>query len=330
MTSVRPSGADRDLIRDIALTGGDLDRLGHRRTDLEWLLASETDPSTRHVWLHQSRVLIVDAESLEVAHANTLAPALAEQHASVFLGIDVEGTAYFGHLIDDSYDSDGLEDSAESVGGTGVRRWVGLREIGAGLADRDAALVATTLALANWHASHRHCPRCGSGTQIVNAGWARQCPTDESIHFPRTDPSVIMLVRDDEDRALLGRREDWPPGWFSTLAGFVEAGESAESAVVREVAEETSVLVDPESLVYLGSQPWPFPSSLMLGYHARALDTRIDVDGEEISEARWFSREGLAAACADGTVRLPPSVSISRRLVERWYGDELPSTWARP
>lgn len=324
MANVGAGDLDRSFIRNIALTGGDLDRLGHRRTDEIWLAATLADASARHVWMHRGRVLVIDEGVVGVSHLGSVVEVAAESRTVVLLGTDVAGTTYFGHVLPGEIDSMGDEVTDD------VRRWVGLREIGTVISDRDAALVATTLALANWHEGHLHCPRCGGPTRAINAGWARQCIADQSIHFPRTDPSVIMLVRDDQDRALLGRREDWPPGWFSTLAGFVEAGESAESALVREVAEETSVIVDPESLVYLGSQPWPFPASLMLGYHARAADPRVDVDGDEIAEARWFSREELAAACADGTVRLPPSVSISRRLVQRWYGDDLPTHWDRP
>jgi NAD+ diphosphatase len=143
---------------------------------------------------------------------------------------------------------------------------------------------------------------------------------------------VIVLVRDRDDRALLGRQARWAEGWFSTLAGFVESGESAEAAVRREVHEESGVVIadGPDDLRYLGSQPWPFPCSLMLGYHAWTDDPRIQVDGVEIAEARWFTRDELAAACTSGDVRLPPPVSIARRLVERWYGAELPGDWSRP
>ena len=140
---------------------------------------------------------------------------------------------------------------------------------------------------------------------------------------------VIVLITDDADRALLGRRAEWPEGWYSTLAGFVEAGESAELTVVREMAEEAGVTVD--RLDYLGSQPWPFPASLMLGYRARMADGSPDPvpDGEEITEVRWFTREQMREGCDSGTVRIPPSVSIARRLVEHWYGGPLPASASR-
>lgn len=190
----------------------------------------------------------------------------------------------------------------------------------------------TAVALDNWLRTHTRCPRCGTETVFHDAGWSRRCPADGTDHFPRTDPAVIVLVRDRDDRALLGRQVRWPEGWFSTLAGFVEAGESAEAAVRREVQEESGVVVSSatDDLWYLGSQPWPFPCSLMLGYHAWTDDPTVAVDGEEIGEARWFTRDELADACASGEVRLPPPISIARRLVERWYGAELPGDWSRP
>ena len=206
-----------------------------------------------------------------------------------------------------------------------------LRLVGADLVDDEAAIATTAVALAQWHASHQHCPQCGSRMSQAEAGWALLCPADESVHYPRTDPAVIVLIRDDAKRALLGRRADWPDGWFSTLAGFVEAGETAERTLVREVAEEAGITVDPDRIVYRGSQPWPFPRSLMLGYHAWAGgDLTPKPDGTEIAEARWFTRSELLEALETGDVRLPPRVSIARRLVEDWYGRTLPGSWSRP
>lgn len=208
---------------------------------------------------------------------------------------------------------------------------VSLRLIGAELSDVEAALATTAVALAQWHRTHAFCPRCGSPTTIADAGWSRSCLADGSSHFPRTDPAVIVLVRDPSDRALLGRRADWPTGWYSTLAGFVEAGESAEHTLRREVFEEAGIVIDPDRMRYRGSQPWPFPGSLMLGFHAWSVDARPPIpDGEEIAEARWFSRADIARLAADGTVRIPPRVSIARHLIEDWYGAELPGDWSRP
>lgn len=207
-----------------------------------------------------------------------------------------------------------------------------LREIGAELSDEEAAWATTAVALAQWHARSQHCPDCGSATELTTAGWARACRAQNRQIFPRTDPAVIVLCRDHADRALLGRRSDWPQGWMSTLAGFVEAGESSEQAVVREVAEEVGVLIDPNRLRYRGSQPWPFPASLMLGYHAWSVEPtpQPTPDGTEIVETRWYSREEMATLCVAGDLRLPPRVSIARRLIEDWFGGTLPGQWSRP
>jgi NAD+ diphosphatase len=201
-----------------------------------------------------------------------------------------------------------------------------LREAGAFLDDREAGIAVHAIGLANWHATHPRCARCGAATEIADAGHLRRCPECEAQHFPRSDPAIIVLVLDDQDRALLGRGANWPPGRYSTLAGFVEPGESLEAAVRREVLEETGVVVG-EQIRYAGSQPWPFPSSLMLGFYARADSTTIDVDGDEIADARWFARDALQQVIDAGGVRLPGAVSISRRLIEGWYGAELPGQW---
>ena len=200
----------------------------------------------------------------------------------------------------------------------------GLREVGAALTDRDAGLLVHAVGVLNWHAVHSHCPRCGAPTESVRGGAVRRCTADGSEHFPRTDPAVIVLITDGGDRAVLGRQAVWPERRYSTLAGFVEPGESAEQAVVREVGEEAGIAV--RDVVYRGSQPWPFPSSLMLGYRAIC-----DPDAEprprdgELEDARWFTRDQLAAAGAwagrAGPVLLPPSVSIASRLIGDWVAE---------
>ena len=205
-------------------------------------------------------------------------------------------------------------------------RPAGLREAAALLNDRDAGLFTHAVALANWHSTHTHCPRCGTPTVTVAAGHAQRCPADGSEHFPRIDPAVIMLVTDPDDRCLLARNRRWPERRVSILAGFVEPGESAEQAVAREVREETGIVVT--QVRYAGSQPWPMPQSLMLGFRAVAageLDLRVDDD--EIAEAHWYSREELRSALAAREILLPPPVSIAHRLIESWYGEELPGVW---
>ncbi|MGH3355848.1 MAG: NAD(+) diphosphatase, partial [Nocardioidaceae bacterium] len=205
-------------------------------------------------------------------------------------------------------------------------RMAGLREIGPRLGDRDAGLVTHAVAMANWHRVHRHCPRCGGLLVSESGGHVRRCRDCERQQFPRTDPAVIMLLTDDRGRCLLGHNVRSPrERAFSTLAGFVEPGESLEHAVRREILEEVGVEVG--EVTYAGSQPWPLPASLMMGFFAHALSTDVVVDGDEISEARWFSRADLLAATESGEVVLPGHISIARRLIESWYGGSLPGTW---
>lgn len=188
-----------------------------------------------------------------------------------------------------------------------------LRDVGALLSDRDAGLLVHAVGLANWHAAHPYCPRCGAPTVSRRGGATRVCSQDGSEQFPRTDPAMIVLVTDGADRCVLGRQAIWPAGRYSTLAGFVEPGESAEQAVVREVREETGIVV--RDVVYKASQPWPFPASLMLGFHAICEPDAVPVavDGE-LEDARWFSKDELR----DGTAMLPTPVSIAHKLITDW------------
>lgn len=186
------------------------------------------------------------------------------------------------------------------------------------LDDRDAGLASTAVGLAAWHPRHPRCPRCGAPTVPVLGGWVRRCTVDGSDHYPRTDPAVIMAVTDDEDRLLLGHAPQWPERRFSTLAGYVEPGESLEAAVRREVGEEVGIEIG--DVTYQGSQPWPFPASLMLAFTARARSTTVRVDGVELTEARWFTRTELAEAVRSGAVLLPTHTSVARALIHDWFG----------
>ena len=225
-----------------------------------------------------------------------------------------EGAIYLG-------EADGVPyaavrgDRRLTVGGRPVDTWAGLRDLGADLDDLDAGLLAEAIAMVEWHARHRFSPLSGARTTIERAGWVQRDPETGAELFPRTDPAVIMLVHDGGDRCVLGRQAVWPPGRFSILAGFVEPGESAEDAVAREVAEEVGLTVT--DIRYVGSQPWPFPQSLMLGYTARAEgDLTLRLDPTEIEEARWFTRAELRSGA--GPQALPPAVSIARHIIDRW------------
>jgi NAD+ diphosphatase len=286
---------------DLALARAAVDRAAHRRTDESWLAVAWADPATRVLRVAQGRAAVAgDPPALVLG-----GPVDVPDDRRFFLGVDDGGAAYFAAEVGEPDES-----------------FQGLREVGALLGNRDAGLLVQAVALANWHAAHTHCPRCGAPTVVAAGGHLRRCERDGSEHYPRTDPAVIMAVVDREDRILLGRQVSWPEGRFSTLAGFVEPGESLEAAVRREVAEEVGLAVG--EVGYLGSQPWPFPASLMLGFRARAETTEVHrVDGE-IAEARWFTRDGLREAIRRGEVRPSPSISISRRLIEHWYGEPLP------
>jgi NAD+ diphosphatase len=308
----------------LALSRSAVDRATDRRTDTAWLAEAWADPRSRVLVVRDAQALVrtVDGQ-LELVFVS---PADAPEGTRFFLGVDAAGVAYFG--VSGSAELEPAGRSADSD-----VKPMALRQAGALLSDRDAGLMTHAVALAYWHDTHTHCPRCGAATVPSPAGHLTTCPVDGTEHFPRLDPAVIMLVIDPDDRLMLARNALWPKGRMSVVAGFVEPGESAEHAVAREVYEETSIVVG--EVRYLGSQPWPMPRSLMLGFEARAdSGQQITVDEEEIGEARWFTRAGLRAAIDAGELGLAPTSSIARRLIEYWYGEELPdepsSFWIRP
>jgi NAD+ diphosphatase len=298
----------------LALSRSVLDRAADRRRDAEWLEKAWAAPDTQVALVAKDKLAVnEDRSSLQL-----VPPTTAPDGLRIFLGIDREagagqsadGRAVFAVLVDEEPDE----------------QYASLREFGGVLNDRETGIAVNVVGLSNWHAVHTHCANCGEHTVVVEAGHVRECPECGLHHFPRSDPAIIVLVTDDEDRALLGRSPNWPPGRFSTLAGFVEPGESLEAAVRREVLEESGVVIG-DDVYYAGSQPWPMPSSLMLGFYARATGFDIEVDEDEIVDARWFSRDDLRAAIEAGDVAVPGSISISRRLIEGWYGEELSGSW---
>jgi NAD+ diphosphatase len=192
-----------------------------------------------------------------------------------------------------------------------------LREIGGDLDEMQMELALHTVALSNWHNTHPHCARCGAQTSVAMGGAIRTCDKDKSEHYPRTDSAVIVLVRDADDRILLGRQAIWPEGRFSCFAGFLEPGETFEQCVQREVYEESGVAV--REINYLGSQPWPFPASIMISFEAITDFPQVArPDGEEIVEIKWLSRAELNKQVSDGLLSLPPIMSVSRKMIDRW------------
>jgi NAD+ diphosphatase len=287
------------------LSGGTHDRSGTLRLDSAALERIWTDPRTQVLRVHDGAVaLLADGSDLACVPPGAVDP----RAARYFLGTSPLGVPYFA------------VDGPFQVGPD--ERAAGVRELPVDLAPAASGLFAHAIGLSNWHARHGFCPKCGSPTTVTAAGHVRVCTRCGTEHYPRNDPAVIMLVVDDDDRCLLGHNPAWPPGRFSTLAGFVEPGESLEQAVIREVHEEVGVRVD--DVRYEGSQPWPFPASLMLGFRAHASDPKLRIDVSEITEARWFSRDELVAAGQRREVLMPGAISIARWLIEGWFGGPLP------
>ncbi len=261
------------------------------------------------------RVLTVDEHRTVPVHEDGTGPRLVwDEQPSLPVG-----AVYLG-------EHDGVHfaavrgERALTVNGRAVDQWTGLREVGADLDDLEAGLLAQAIGILEWHERNRYSPLSGTETTIEQAGWVQRDPATGALLFPRTDPAVIMLIHDGGDRCVLGRQAVWPPGRFSILAGFVEPGESAEGAVAREIAEEVGLQVT--DVRYVGSQPWPFPQSLMLGFVARVDgDDTLRVDEDEIEEARWFTREELRSG--NGPRALPPPVSIARHILDRWIDGDL-------
>ena len=295
-------------------SGPYVDRASELRKDPAWVAAALADPSTFFVPVWRLRNLVragdapgaVFVEHAAVAHAlvetDALVPDAAPGARAILLG-RFEGRACFAVEVDGD-EPPSLAAAAE---------FADLRVAGAQLPSAEAGLLAYARAMVYWRQRHRWCGTCGEATAPASAGHVMRCTACGTDYFPRIDPAIIVLISDG-GRALLGRQAAWPPGRYSTIAGFVEPGESLEDAVAREVREETGVEID--EVQYHSSQPWPFPSSLMVGFLATADATRgVRVDGDELQDARWFTR----AEIASGTPVLPPPQSISYRLLAEWY-----------
>jgi NAD+ diphosphatase len=301
----------------LVLSRGEVDRSGLLRTDEAWLAAAWANPQTRVLVVQKAQAVIrLAGDGAELVFVD---PDQAPDGVRFLLGVAPDGTIYFG--VDGP-----LPDPAAPDGDGAEVRPAHLREAGPLLSNRDAGLLTHAVAVANFHDTHHFCPNCGEPSEPVSSGHARRCTVEGTDEFPRVDPAMIVLVTDPADRCLLARNAAWPPTRVSILAGFVEAGESAEQAVVREVGEEVGIAVD--RVRYLGSQPWPMPQSLMLGFRAEAAaGQELRTDDDEITEAHWFSRAELAQAIANGTIRLPAPVSIAHQIIRSWYGRDIDSSW---
>jgi NAD+ diphosphatase len=287
------------------LAGPYLERAAHRRKDEAHVRAALANPETLFVPVWQTRSSILRQDDVVAAYFVSGAQAFDHLDSSDFVLLgEFRGQAVFAVGL--SGERPQLTDPAID--------FQDLRMLAGALPPEEAGLLAYARAMIHWRETHRFCGRCGSPTQASDSGHVLRCSNEacRSQQFPRIDPAVIVLVTDGE-RALLGRQAEWPPGRYSTIAGFVEPGESLEDAVAREVREETGVEVD--TVDYHSSQPWPFPSSLMLGFTAHASSTDIQRLDDELEDVRWWTR----AEIAGGAVALPITHSISFRLVEDWY-----------
>lgn len=284
-----------------------IDRSAAEREIPDALAVLAREPGARVLLLRRGRAPLGDTGALIFVPADAIGTDAIDSGGIVaFLGRDDAGPVLLSLLEED--------DAApiEPAGG-----WAELRDVGGALEPVDAAFFVEALSLARWIRDAPFCPACGTRTELRNAGWSRHCPACGREHFPRTDPAVIVAVTDGT-RLLLGSNAAWPAGRYSCFAGFVEAGESAEETLVREIEEESGVRI--AALEYVGSQAWPYPRSLMLGYLASVEDSdAARPDGSEIVDVRWFEPDEIARALAgEGDVTLPGPSSISRGLIELW------------
>ncbi len=304
MTPIRAS-------RPNTYTGSPLDRAADRREDAAWIAAALEHDDTLFVPLWRGRTLIRGLaegrpEAVFLSRAAGGGPGVADGTAWAFLGLAGARPVFAVETV-----TAGDEPPPPAGGGA----FTDVRAVAGAQPEPEAAILAHARGLLHWRSRHRFCGACGGACEAGSAGHVMLCRACGSSHFPRTDPAVIMLVHDG-DRALLGHSGRFPAGtMYSTLAGFVEPGESLEEAVAREVMEETGVRVGPAH--YHSSQPWPFPASLMLGFYAAARSQEITIDPAELQDARWFTRAQLRDPEAHG-FSLPRPESIARRLIEDW------------
>ena len=299
MSTLKPISAPLDRASELRSDEAALDRL--------WSTAKIIRVSNSKLATDGKSLLFLSATEVE----ELIASKVFTSGDKYFLGIDTASkVTYFAWDCDEV----GL-----SAGETSTEGLASLRELGGTLDEFELGISMQATALSNWHRSHPHCSKCGAETKSTLGGSVRVCVKDQSQHHPRTDSAVIVLVKDKDDRILLGHQPIWPDGRFSTFAGFLEPGETFEQCVEREVFEESGVKVN--EIKYLGSQPWPFPASIMIAFSAVVDDpSTAKADGVEITEVRWFSRAELKSSVADGSLLLPPTISVARKMIAMWFG----------
>ena len=296
----------------MVFAGSPLDRASQLRRNGSWLRARMDAPGSRYLAFWKLQALLRTGSEPGIAWANRdIREASAERTGVILLGV-ADDVAHF------AVDVSGLEKPERELGLGGLAQFGDVRAAAGRLPAGEAAILAHGRSLIDWHQNHGFCSKCGEPTVLADAGHMRVCEDCDAEHFPRTNPVVIMVVSDGQ-RCLLGRQTGWPPGMYSALAGFVEPGETVEEAVRREVKEEAGIEVG--DVDYFGSQPWPFPSSLMIGCLASAGSEKIAVDRTELDDARWFPRERILGALAgDGGDGLfvPPPMAIAHQLIRAW------------
>jgi NAD+ diphosphatase len=300
--------------------GNPLDRAAPRRQDAAWIAELLAAPTSRVLPLHELKPLARHASPVALGWEPVAPwrPLIDDGAMLIFLGL-AEGRAHFA-----------LDATALAVPAERGLETLDARAAAAAIAGPEAAILAEARSLIDWHGRHRYCAACGTPSEVAAAGWMRLCPNCKAHHFPRVDPVVIMLAVA-RGRCLLGRGRRRPGNRFSCLAGFMEPGETIEEAVRREVREESAVVCG--RVRYLATQPWPFPSTLMIGCLAEALTEEVTIDPEELGEARWFTREEVRAMVARSQTdnpapelpALPPPLAIGHQIARRWAfgGDEL-------
>ena len=294
-----------------------LDRQCEQRSEPGYLDEVLRKSSHRTIFFHRGKALM-EGSALGYFDPASWEVKPTAEYIDVYLGRVLAGEKTIGSEETDLVLRILAPDATDFTWLPSGTEFAGYRDVAKDLDFFDAQVFVQAQAVATWHGTHTHCPRCGSRTIVMNAGWMRRCEEDGSQHFPRTDPAAIEAIVGADDRILLANNFQWPENRYSTVAGFAEAGESGEQAAVREIFEEVGVHL--HSLSYIGSQAWPFPRSFMLGFIGYTNDTVATPDNTEVRTTRWFERQELQTAVLSGEAVIPGRLSIARTLVERWYG----------